>query len=291
MLRCLPAVLFITTAHPVLATYSAWMEVPGVPGDSTDTGHVNWINVNGFEIAGTLSKVGGFSIRKEADRSSPHLFQFSASGEVKPTVTIDFRKPSAGSSGIEYLRLELSDVVFTGYSTISLENAAVPTETVSLKFEKIIYIYQDGADAEDAFHYDNATSSGGLGADPENPDGDGDGMSDAWEAANGLSVGPNDANLDLDGDGLSNISEFQLGTNPRSGASFFKATLVANAISPGNHQITWNSVAGKSYIIEWSPDLVTPFIALRTVTATTTSTSETVSQSGALGFYRVRPAP
>lgn len=42
------------------------------------------------------------------------------------------------------------------------------------------------------------------------PDSDNDGMNDAWEIANGLTVGANDASLDLDNDGLSNIQEYML---------------------------------------------------------------------------------
>lgn len=43
-------------------------------------------------------------------------------------------------------------------------------------------------------------------------DTDGDGMSNAYESANGLNPGVNDAALDSDGDGLANLAEFQRGT-------------------------------------------------------------------------------
>lgn len=43
------------------------------------------------------------------------------------------------------------------------------------------------------------------------PDGDGDGIYDPWELANGLNVGANDAGLDKDSDGISNVQEFWLG--------------------------------------------------------------------------------
>jgi formylglycine-generating enzyme len=46
-------------------------------------------------------------------------------------------------------------------------------------------------------------------------DTDADGMSDAWETANGLVVGTNDAALDADSDGLSNVLEFRWSTNPQ----------------------------------------------------------------------------
>lgn len=44
-------------------------------------------------------------------------------------------------------------------------------------------------------------------------DTDGDGMSDAWETANGLNPAANDASGNADGDGYTNLQEFQVGTS------------------------------------------------------------------------------
>jgi type VI secretion system Hcp family effector len=295
MCRWLAAAL-ILAAQPAVAAYSAWLEIDGMPGEATEVNHRDWIDVAGFEIAGRLNEVGGFSIRKNLDRASPKLFLSCAQGTVHRDVTLDLRKVTYQGADTGYLRLQLSDVIFTGQETSGSDSADRPEETVTLSFSKVVYIYLDGKQTGGTIYYDNSTRSGGTGTgggggtDPD-PDSDNDGLPDAWETANGLTVGVNDADLDLDGDGFTNYEEYQLGTDPRSGASFFKATLIPNAISPGNHQLTWNSVAGKAYIIEWSPDLVTKFTTLRNVTATGAATTETVSHAGTLGFYRVRPAP
>jgi hypothetical protein len=47
-------------------------------------------------------------------------------------------------------------------------------------------------------------------------DSDGDGMPDAWELANGLTVGANDSAGDPDADGLTNLAEYQNSTNPHN---------------------------------------------------------------------------
>jgi hypothetical protein len=48
-------------------------------------------------------------------------------------------------------------------------------------------------------------------------DSDGDGMTDSWETAHGLSSGSSaDALLDSDGDGLANLDEYLIGTDPQA---------------------------------------------------------------------------
>ncbi len=50
-------------------------------------------------------------------------------------------------------------------------------------------------------------------------DTDGDGMPDAWEAANGLDPNTNDAGSDLDGDGIDNFAEFAFKGDPQDGSN------------------------------------------------------------------------
>lgn len=65
------------------------------------------------------------------------------------------------------------------------------------------------------------------------PDTDHDGMSDAWEQANGLIVGVNDALLDKDSDGLTNIQEYYFGTNPSVNDSDGDGVLDGAALAAG----------------------------------------------------------
>ena len=65
------------------------------------------------------------------------------------------------------------------------------------------------------------------------PDADMDGMSDAYEMANGTEVNINDADLDEDEDGLSNLQEF-LGQNSSDEPTGFGQTLSGTADSDGD---------------------------------------------------------
>ena len=129
-----------------------------------------------------------------------------------------------------------------------------------------------------------------MGSSGQNasPDSEQDGLLDSWELQYGLQVGVNDAASDPDGDGMSNLDEFRLGTHPRSGSSFFRVVLQPVQGQPSLANLRWNSVAGKTYVVEWSPDLKAPFTAVQSVTASGAVSTCLVGRSGVVGFYRVR---
>jgi type VI secretion system secreted protein Hcp len=278
---------------------SAWLDFNGaIKGEATALGHVEWIEIEGFS-AGTLRSVtrsGGstttgnptgseITLTKRLDRASPKLFQAAVTGTIPYTkATLDLNN---GASALA--RIELENVLLAAQTTDGTSGGADrPSESITLNFTKITYTYilPDVSGLYTSYNFANATST--TGTTPAT-DSDNDGLPDAWETTFGLSVGSNDSGADPDGDGFTNLQEFQLGTHPKSGASFFKATLTMNTATPGFHQLSWNSVAGKTYLIERSPNLVTPFTTLRTVTASAATTTENVAVNGTLGFYRVRP--
>ena len=273
----------LLVAQSAIGQAAAWIDFDGaIKGSATDSRHRDWIDLTGFEISGTLAtgQIGGFSIRKSLDRASGQMFLGCVQGTRFPKATLDMNR-SAALQEPRLARLDLDDVWLTHYQCSGASGGEFADESVGLVFKRIIYTYvlPDSKTVSVEFDY---FSSGGE-------DSDNDGMPDAWEATYGLSVGSDDSNGDLDGDGLTNLQEYQLGTDPKSGTSFFKASLSPATATPGTYQLTWNSVAGKAYVIEWSPDLKTPFATLRTVTATAASTTETITNTGNVGFYRVRP--
>jgi vibriolysin len=73
----------------------------------------------------------------------------------------------------------------------------------------------DPSDANDDADIDGLSNLGEFQYDsnPLQDDTDNDGITDGYEANNGLAIGFNDAALDADGDGRTNLQEFELGSN------------------------------------------------------------------------------
>ncbi|MEK7954175.1 type VI secretion system tube protein Hcp [Luteolibacter soli] len=293
----LPGTLIGLSLARASAAPAAWLDFAGtVPGESTDPRHTGWIDIDGFGVdtnrtisggSATPPQVSEIVLTKSLDRASTPLFLAAVGGTAAyPLVTLDLNygvnRPVA--------RLEFANVLIRTQSFQAPEGADRAVETIALNFTKITYYYvlPDTTTAFTSYDMVKGKVTSGIEG-TTNPDSDNDGMPDAWETTYGLNVGVNDAAGDADGDGLSNLDEYQLGTNPKAGTSFFKATLSAVPATPGSYQLTWNSVVGKAYVIEWSPNLTTAFTAVRTVTASSTTSTETLTNAGPIGFYRVRP--
>jgi hypothetical protein len=87
-----------------------------------------------------------------------------------------------------------------------------------------------------------------------NPDSDGDGMPNWWEAIYGLNENLNDANLDLDTDGMTNLDEFHAGTNPTNPQSVLRLRWM----SLGPNRLEFVAQSNISYSIQYSTNLGQP---------------------------------
>ena len=84
-------------------------------------------------------------------------------------------------------------------------------------------------------------------------DTDSDGMSDAWERANGLDpTDPSDASADLDGDGQTNLAEYLSGTLPWLGSDRFGTSALTTTPS-GMYALTFPTTYGKLYTVQTAP--------------------------------------
>ncbi len=124
-------------------------------------------------------------------------------------------------------------------------------------------------------------------------DSDGDGIPDWWmNQYFGHAVGsagdlsrPQD---DADGDGFSNLQEFLSGTDPMDPQSFLKIEIApADSVSQ-TASLTWPSVPGKSYQVQYRTNLTDPaWLNFGPAIVATNSISIAVPLTSSTGFYRV----
>lgn len=144
--------------------FDAFLKIDGIPGESTDDKHKDWIEVLSFNhgvhqpSSATASSAGGgtteranfedFTIVHHIDKASAKLFENSASGKHHPTVTLELCR--AGGDKLKYLEIKMEEVVISGVQVGGASKAgdAFPTETVTFNFGaiKTTYTQQKRAD-------------------------------------------------------------------------------------------------------------------------------------------------
>jgi type VI secretion system secreted protein Hcp len=110
-------------AAPVAA--AAFMKLPDIKGESKDTQHKDWIEIESYSwgasnsgrvaapaaAPGTPPSTGTLSITKTLDKSSPMLAQRCTTGkQTVPEVTVHLPSPQRGQGLMEYV---LKDVTVT----------------------------------------------------------------------------------------------------------------------------------------------------------------------------------
>ena len=153
-----------------------FIKLGDIEGDAVDKTHGGEIRVLswgwGLTQSGTMhdSSGGGagrvsvqdISFTKAVDRASPNLIKFCCNGRTFPTATLTVRK--AGSDEpLEYLVLELENIIISSVSLGGSPGEESLTENVSINFAKFKYIYtpqmDDGSgDAEIEAGYDVRTN-------------------------------------------------------------------------------------------------------------------------------------
>ena len=128
-------------------------------------------------------------------------------------------------------------------------------------------------------------------------DGDGDGLPDGWESANGYNPAlTSDGVLDADGDGADTRSEFVAGTSPSDAADVLRGGLVVAAPPGGTATLRFIARADRAYAVQRKTSALDPvWITLATLPARPHVREESVEDPapGSGAIYRVvtPPAP
>lgn len=136
--------------------FDAFLKINGVPGESSDDKHKEWIEVLSYSFGvdqpktssasshGSLSaeraNFHDFHVVKALDKSSPKLFVACASGEHFPDATLEICR--AGGDKQPFMEYKLTDVMVSSLRPGGTgKGESVPLEEVSLSYGKIEWKY------------------------------------------------------------------------------------------------------------------------------------------------------
>lgn len=126
-----------------------FLKLKGIDGESKDTKHSNWIQLDSFSWGATQpssSQLGkGISVsgaqidhvhvRAPVSPASPKLMKACATGEHIDDAKIVFCK--AGGDQLEYMTVTLTFVMVTNYRLSAATSSELPMDDFSLAFNKI----------------------------------------------------------------------------------------------------------------------------------------------------------
>jgi type VI secretion system secreted protein Hcp len=151
------SLLTLLAPGKALAAYNCFLRVDGVPGESTDDRHKDWIEIVSWSFGetrptGTGTSTGGarttdrvtiqdFKATMRTSKASPKLFLASAMGERIKEVVLDVSSP--GGDKFIFLRIYLYDVGVSSFVNLgnSASAQAYPMEEISLNFARIKITY------------------------------------------------------------------------------------------------------------------------------------------------------
>ena len=137
--------------------FDAFLKIDGIPGESKDAAHADWIEVMSYSHgvsqppSNTVSSVGGagsgrvnmsdFSIVKHLDKSSNKIAEACCTGKHIPSVVLEICR--AGGDKLRYMTYTLSDSMVSSFRAGGTSHGGdeVPLEDVSFNFGKIEWTY------------------------------------------------------------------------------------------------------------------------------------------------------
>ena len=166
-----------------VSTSDYFLKIEGVPGESTDSKHQQWIEILSYSHSitqPTSSSSGGssrttgrsqhadFQIVKSLDKASPKLPLLVCNGNLISQVKLELH--TVGSSPVKYMEYVLHDVIVSSVAVDGIPEEGRPIEAVSLNYGKIEWTYTEfdstgSSQGNVTTHWDLEENAGGLVAD------------------------------------------------------------------------------------------------------------------------------
>lgn len=141
--------------------FDAFLQIDGIPGESTDSAHSEWIELLSFSFgaeqpsSGSVSSGGGRSaervdlddleILKAIDKTTPKLLLNCCNGRHIPLVTLEVCR--SGEDKQLYYKVVWEDVIITSIRTRGMARGAgaapLPVESVTMGYGKVTWTYTE----------------------------------------------------------------------------------------------------------------------------------------------------
>lgn len=134
----------------------AYLQLEGIKGESSDSAHQGWIEIDNvywsvLQPKSGVSSTGGghtaervemtdITFSKVSDLATPILLQTCAQGRTIPKGKLEFMRADSAGKPIKYFEIELENVLIGGV-TPSLNGGGGLTESIALKFGKVKWKY------------------------------------------------------------------------------------------------------------------------------------------------------
>jgi len=148
--------MVVFCAWSSVSAFDGFVLLQGIPGESTDTRHRDWIDITSFSQSVVKSsgapQFSEFSFAKNQDKSSPQLFLRAANGMPVPRATLELTQTSVDQK--RFYQVVLSNCVVRAARVSGASNGSdKPMEQVGLSYNWISWTYSqirpDGTSAGD----------------------------------------------------------------------------------------------------------------------------------------------
>jgi len=159
---------------PAHAVTDMFMQLEGIPGESTDAKHKDWIEIRAYSqgFSNPVTFVGGggggagkvscgdVNVMKGIDKASPKLMEAVMTGKHIAKGTLAFRSTSGKTGDVDYYTVVLDEIFITSVQqSDAASDGTRVMESVSLAAKKFEFTYRtqkaDGSvDSPKTFSYD-----------------------------------------------------------------------------------------------------------------------------------------
>jgi len=129
------------------AAVNMFIKIGDIRGESTDSGHKDWIEVLSYSLGAGLTdgkrKVASLKIEHNLDSSTPLLYKALLTGEKMSEARLQLCR-TGGSNTECYMEYKLENAVVSKILTERVNTKDTQKEEISLEFDKITFTYTKG---------------------------------------------------------------------------------------------------------------------------------------------------